>query len=459
VVLRDAYCDARAAANHAMLLAAPASGCGFRRKGLRMLQMPPPAAAIGDRDQASSSGVRWWLLLWVAIPALAFARPKIAVAPLAGDDDGKVTAAVAEEASQHATVIDPQPTQKALARLGYDNANSKKAQKALRKRLGVDVIIYGTVDTKGSKQKLTLEVSGRGKRAGEIELSFKTASSNKFREELRDELGKQLAGAEGEASEDDDGPRRPFRHGGDDGPRHPLTESAVWIDGGPSGLHRSLTYETTGAATPPPPVGTASFSGQLEAEIYPAAFDSLQSAASGFGFAATVAKTVGLSIAVPGTTASASINEARYTIGARYRFHFGQTTLATGVAFWHQTFIADRSSLMGATLDMPDTSYNAVAPQVAARFAITPKIAILAQLDIPLIFSSGQITTGAQLGQATIIAGAGEGAVDFSLAEHYGLRFALLFDEVDFLFQSPRRGVSSAIDRTLGLTATFALFY
>jgi hypothetical protein len=417
------------------------------------------------------------ILAWIAVPALAFARPKIAVAPIAGDDDGKVTAAVAEEASQHATVVDPEPTKRALERLGYSDASSKKAQKALRKRLGVDVIIYGQVESKKGKQKLTLEVSGRNKRSGEIELSFKNASSNKFREELRDDLGKQLAGAEGEASEDDDDNKdkdkdkekskeltvyRPFRHGGDggdNGPRHPLTESALWLDGGAAGLHRSLTYETTGAASPPPPVGTASVSGEIEAEVYPAAFDSLASGASGIGFAATVAKTVGLSIAVPGSNLSAPIDESRYTIGARYRLHFGQTTLAFGAAFWRQTFVADRGGLGMAQLDMPDTAYNAIAPQLVLRVAATPKIALLAQVDVPLIFSSGQITTGTQLGQATILAAAGEGAIDFSLAEHYGLRFALLYDQVDFLFQAPRRGVSAAIDRTLGLTGTFALFY
>src|SRR2546423_3136461 len=134
------------------------------------------------------------MLAWVLVPALAFARPKIAVAPLEGDDDGKVTAAVAEEASQHAVVVDPKPTQTALDKLGFSNAKSKKAQKKLRAKLGVDVIIYGEVDSKGAKQHLSLEVSGRGKRASTIELTFKNASSNKFREELRDELGKQLSG-------------------------------------------------------------------------------------------------------------------------------------------------------------------------------------------------------------------------------------------------------------------------
>src|SRR4051812_36674443 len=108
-----------------------------------------------SRDRASSMNVRWCVLI-LLLPAVAFARPKIAVAPLDGDDDGSVTAVVAEEASQHATIVDPKPTQAALARLGYPDAKGKKAQKALRKRLKVDVIIYGEVTTKGSKRKLVL---------------------------------------------------------------------------------------------------------------------------------------------------------------------------------------------------------------------------------------------------------------------------------------------------------------
>jgi hypothetical protein len=404
------------------------------------------------------------LVVWLLVPAVAFARPKIAVAPIEGDEDGKVTATVAEEASQHAVVIDPKPTQTALEKLGFSDAKSKKAQKKLRGKLGVDVIIYGEVEGKGAKQHLTLYVSGRGKRAGTIELTFKTATSNKFRDELRDELGKQLSGAEGEAAEgdDDDKPFRPYRRGGDDSDtvRHPLTEASVWLDGGAAALHRTLTYETTGAASPPPPVGTISASGELEAEVYPFAMDSLTPPAAGIGLVASVAKTVGLSIAVPGTTTSAPIDESRYTIGARYRFHFGTTTVAAGLSYWRQAFSADQSKLpMGTTLDMPNTEYGAIAPGGALRFAATPKIAIMFSLDIPLVFASGSITTGAQFGQATILAGSGEGAVDFLLGPHYGVRFAALYDRVDFLFQSPRRGVSAAIDSTLALTAMFALVY
>jgi hypothetical protein len=420
--------------------------------------------------------VRWWIVAFLFIPAIAFARPKIAIAPLEGDDDGKVTAIVAEEASQHAAVLDPKPTQDALDKLGFSDAKSKKAQKKLRSKLKVDVIIYG--DVSGNKTKhVTLNVSARGQRASTIELTFKGSTMSKFRKELRDELGKQLAGTESEAQEEDedhphsdDHPksegshsvRRPYQHHDDDdsSARHPVTESAVWLDAGGAGLHRSLTYDTAGAASPPLPVGTASFSGELEAELYPAAFDSLASPAAGFGIAASAAKTVGLSIKVPGSSSSASINQSRFTVGARYRFHFGQTTLAAGVSYWKQSFSADKTSLpMGTTLDMPNCDYSAVAPGAVLRIAASPTIGVSLALDIPLILASGEITTGTSFGQATVIAGTFEGAVDVALAPHYGLRFAALYDQLNFSFKAPQRGVTGATDRTEGLLATVAIIY
>ena len=93
---------------------------------------------------------------------------------------------------------------------------------------------------------------------------------------------------------------------------------------------------------------------------------------SGIGLAATFGRTVGLSITVPGTTASAGIDEGHYSIGARYRFVFGQSSLAAGISYWRREFIADRGSLMGQTLDMPDVDYRGIAPEVVAKFPATP---------------------------------------------------------------------------------------
>jgi hypothetical protein len=497
----------------------------------------------------SLRGVRWLSIVfaWLAIPAIAIAKPKVAVAPLDGDDDGKVAEVVVEAAREHAKVIGPKQVGKAADELGLSDPNTPRALKKLRGKLEVDAVIHGKVERDGGKKRLVLSVAGKGKSGSAFEVEYKSASSKSFKKELREELGKRIAGAgeggkEDEAddeppkknvfddsgskkkptddeppkkkSSDDDPPKKKSsdddppkkkktseddepkpkrvakrsddddstrarkkssdddedrprkkkkrRHSDDEDeppPRHPITQGALWLDLGGAGLHRTLTYSTNGGGAPPPPVGTGSFSGQFEGEVYPFAFDTVRKPESGIGLAATFGRTVGLSITVPGTTASAGIDEGHYSIGARYRFVFGQSSLAAGISYWRREFIADRGSLMGQTLDMPDVDYRGIAPEVIAKFPATPTIGITAQLDVPLMLASGDITSGSKFGVASIIAFGLEGAVDVALAPHYGLRFAALFDQVKLSFQGMARGVTGATDRSMGITATFALLY
>ncbi len=503
--------------------------------------------------------MRWLSIVfaWLAIPAIAIAKPKVAVAPLDGDDDGKITEVVVEAAGEHAKVTGPRQVGKAAEALGLSDPSTPRALKKLRTKLEVDAVIHGKVERDGSKKRLVLAVAGRGKQGSAFEVEYKSASSKSFKKQLREELGKRISGAseggnddEGDdeppkknvfddsaakkkptdddapkkkssdddtpkkksrdddeprkkASDDDDTPKKKSRddddarpkrvakrsdddestrtrkkasdeddedrprkkkrrHRGDEDeppPRHPVTQGALWVDGGGAGLHRTLTYSSNGGGAPPPPVGTGSFSGQFEGEVYPFAFDSVSKPEAGLGFAASFGRTVGLSITVPGTTASAGIDEGHYSIGARYRFVFGQSSIAAGISYWRREFIADRSSLMGQTLDMPDVDYRGVAPEVVAKFPATPTIGITAQLDVPLMLASGQITSGSSFGAASIIAFGFEGAVDVALAPHYGLRFAALFDQVKLSFQGAARGVTGATDRSMGILATFALLY
>ncbi|MGE5185273.1 MAG: hypothetical protein ACM31C_24560 [Acidobacteriota bacterium] len=458
--------------------------------------------------------MRWLLiaLVWLVwVPAVAHARPKVAVEPLDGDEDGRYADAIVQEAGEHAKVIGPKPTAKAADQLGITDLETPRSLKKLRRKLEVDAIIHGKVERSGGKKHLVLSVSGRGKRGSAFELETRSATSKAFRKELREELAKRIAPAsDGDANEDagddeaaeapnkarsddDDRPKKKLaaadddstrarkhsdddedrprkkkkKHHGDDDegaeepppPRHPATQAALWLDAGPAGLHRTLDYTTTGV-TPPPAVGTASISGQIEGEVYPGSFDSLHGAAAGFGVFGAAGKTVGLSITVPGTTKSAPINEMHYEIGARYRFTTGQASYAFGVAYWARKFVADRSGLMGATLDMPDVDYKGIAPGAVARFAATPTIGVGVQLEVPLMSASGQITDGMTgFGQASIYAIAAEGTVDVVLGPHYGLRFAALFDQVGLSFQTPQRGVTNATDRSLGVTGTFAVMY
>jgi hypothetical protein len=148
--------------------------------------------------------VRWALLvLLVAAPALA--RPKVAVAPLDGDDDQKISAIVAEAASDHAKVTGPGRTGKALDSLSITAFTTKNVKK-LRGNLDVDIVIHGGV----KKKHLSLTLSGKGKQKSTIELDYK--STKTLKKQLSAQLGKKLGDADGgnDDDADDDDDKKPF---------------------------------------------------------------------------------------------------------------------------------------------------------------------------------------------------------------------------------------------------------
>ena len=178
-----------------------------------------------------------------------------------------------------------------MSALGIGDASWAKALKKLRTKLDVDAVIDGSVERDGSKMRLELTVSGRHDKESTFDLKVQSATAKTFKKELRDKLAKFIAAAgEGDAAEDDsdddaeakpkpvaeeepkhkhadeDAPRKhteedhpakhvaesdePTRthqhsdddtghrrhHHGDDEPaaRHVVTQSALWLDGGPS---------------------------------------------------------------------------------------------------------------------------------------------------------------------------------------------------------------------------------
>lgn len=478
------------------------------------------AAADGPGELCSAC-VRWPFLIVIAlaVPAIALARPKVAVAPLDGDDDGKLAAVVAEEAKEHAKVTSAKQVGKTMSSLGLDDASSARALKKLRNKLEVDAVIHGKVEREGSKKRLELTVSGRHNKESTFELKFKSATAKTFKKELRDKLAKHIESAgEGDAAEDDadddvkvkptfsdddsktkhaddeashdkpekaekpekvEKPKRiaaeddgsPSAHKRSDESTHrrhhhdaeepaarqPMTQPAVWLDGGALGARRTLTYDATGMAAPPS-VGTAAIAGAIAGELYPGAFSSPGGVAAGFGIYGTFGKAVGLSIPIPGSAASAAIDSGYYSIGARYRFTFGTSSLAIGASYWTQHYIADRSG-PAVLLDMPDTSYTAVAPGAIARFAATPTVGVRIAAEVPLVLDSGQITSKGGYGVAQVLAFCLEGGVDIALGPSYGVSLAAVFDQIGLSFKVPQRGVSQATDRTMGATAGLAIFY
>jgi hypothetical protein len=439
------------------------------------------------------------ILAWILVPALALANPKVAVAPLDGDDDGKVAKLVDEAAASVAKVTSAKAVAKALDDLSITDPDNSKAAKRLRAKLGVDAVIYGKLERDGAKKKLSLSIYTRGKKPEKFAIEYKVSSSKAFRDALKDQLGNKLAPDDnGKDDDDDDGPKpaakpepKPERSESrsthestssrhtastddddDDssgsvhkrGHRHKsslerdrVTQGAVFADAGAAGVHRGLTYVPKTGGTAPPPVGTAAAAGQFDGEIYPGAFDTLQGTAAALGLYASANKALGLKITIPGSTQSSAINQMSYAVGARYRFIFGQSSLAIGASYWGQSFVADRSTLTTAVLNMPDTSYTAFAPGALLRAAASPTIGVTVQVDVPLMLKSGPITDPTHFGAASVVSFAVTGGLDIALGPNYGLHFSAAVNQEKFSFKGGM--ITSATDRTIAGGAMFALMY
>ncbi|MEO8846063.1 MAG: hypothetical protein ABI591_12430 [Kofleriaceae bacterium] len=400
------------------------------------------------------------LLVVVIWPALALARPRVAVAPLDGDRDGKIGVIVHDAAASQAKVTSSKVVAKALKELSISEPDTSHAAKKLRKHLEVDAVIYGKLERDGTKKKLKLSVYTRGKKPDRFEIEYSKSSSKAFREQLRDELATRLA-PEDNSADDADETVTAHKHANDstvETDRNGVTQAAVFVDAGIGGVHRALTYVASTGGTTPPRVGTGAFAVQLDGEVYPAAFDSLEGTAPAIGVYGSINKVVGLTIDIPSTPQSAPISETSYALGVRYRFMFGQSSLAAGLGYWSQSFIADRSTLTSPTqLNMADTVYKAIGPDVLLRLAVSPTVGLTVQADLPLMFSSGPITEANYFGIASITSFAVQVGVDVALDRHYGLHFAGFFNQESLAFQAGM--VSSATDRTMGVSGAFAVMY
>ena len=127
------------------------------------------------------------LLLVIAIPSIALAKPKVAVAPLSGDDDGKLSALVADAAASAGKVTGPDKVARVLDSVGVSTLSASTA-KRLRAKLQVDVVVYG----KARGQHIDLTISGQNMTS---RLAIDFESTKELRKELAGKLGKRIESA------------------------------------------------------------------------------------------------------------------------------------------------------------------------------------------------------------------------------------------------------------------------
>ena len=133
--------------------------------------------------------MRWLIVLIITIvPALALAKPSVAVAPFEDDDGNKVANTVEKALENEASaVIGHKETAKAMDKLGLSGKLDKADKKKLRKRLEVDVIVEGKVE----EDDIELRVSGKGVKTSRFKI--KKQKGAKLRDDLKEELGKRLS--------------------------------------------------------------------------------------------------------------------------------------------------------------------------------------------------------------------------------------------------------------------------
>ena len=271
--------------------------------------------------------------------------------------------------------------------------------------------------------------------------------------------------------DDDDRPRKRRKRGGDgDGEgvsaRSTPVLVAARVDAGLSVGIRRLTYTVAATSTTrPPKVSTGAGAGRIEAELYPFAFSNRRSKLAGLGIVGDYDKTFGLSIDVPNTMTATPIDQAHYSIGARYQIAVGSAAIGLGLRYARRHYIADRSGLaMPTLLDAPDVDYAAIAPGVTARLRAAPKVTLFAALDAMLILSTGAIQSADNYGAADVFGIDGDAGVDIALGKQLGLRFAAEYSQINLSFKgngamATARGVSAATDRAFGMAATLAAMF
>ena len=333
-------------------------------------------------------------LVVVARPAVASAKPKIALTAIEGDASGAVGDAVTEALDgDDLTVISQRVVNKAVDKLGLDSEMTEKQAKKLAGEVEADAIVIAKLDKDGGHKRLHFKLYVHGKKARGFKVIFNNAKSDRFKSKLRDKMVTKIAGetkgggddeeempkgkgkgkGEGKASEDDEDPlgsKKSKKASKDDSeeeeedeprkkkkkrsasaeeddedeigvsksvsssPRHSANRVAARLDLGVSFRNRQLAYNSR-ADFPegPKPFKVQPVPGaRFEAELYPLAFANPKSIAAGLGFAAEYDKTILLTLR---TTDEPNVpvkaNQQSYSVGVRLRFVLGSTDTSPSI--------------------------------------------------------------------------------------------------------------------------------
>ncbi len=409
-----------------------------------------------------------WLVGWLVVVAAAapvLAKPRVAIAPIAGDAGNKLTAVLTEVLSEEVTVVKQAATTRALSKLAISGELDTGDARRLQGAVDADAVVHGTIK-QGRTRVLQLSVSAKQRKTSRFSIELTSTRSEKWRGKVRSELVKRIAAKADEASEQDERPVRKKqrkKRADDDDSTHPAVQSRVRADLGATLGLRRLTY-AGGGAQQPPRVGTFAPSGRIAGELYPMAGNA--GAAARLGIAGHYDRTFGLAIDVPAVAADVPISQSHYALGVRYRMAIGEeSALAFGLDYARRKYLADRSGLATpGQLDAPDVDYTAVVPRIGARTPLTPSVTGFADLGVPLVLSTGPIQRADSFGPANVFGVELAAGAEIVLATQVALRLVAEYSQISFSFKgtgdmATARGVTGATDRWLALAALLAVVY
>src|SRR5689334_18045876 len=98
------------------------------------------------------------LAMFVLLPTLAFARPRVAVMKLENDPNGQVADLVAEILEEDATLVGAKEVNRTVDKLGLPEELTDRDVKKLASELEVDALVRGKINKKGDNHVVHFKV-------------------------------------------------------------------------------------------------------------------------------------------------------------------------------------------------------------------------------------------------------------------------------------------------------------
>jgi len=156
------------------------------------------------------------VLALVMVPALALAKPKVALVPIENDEGGVQEAVVDALETSDLDIVAPTKVARAEDKLGLEGDLSEKDAKKLGKELEAGAVVQASLSSKGSNKVLHFKLFVKGKKVKGFKIEFGSAKSAKFKKALRDKLTEKIGDAGGGGGDDDEDKPKKKKKGDDD---------------------------------------------------------------------------------------------------------------------------------------------------------------------------------------------------------------------------------------------------